>query len=95
SFIARLYWQPRLSTQGQVQGVPIGDTGNGDSPFTSGGWLHAGEDHYTDTVAPAYVISRRKFRTLFWFGCYETDGEYDFEIRGVGDEDSHPHWRRR
>ncbi|WP_256825320.1 hypothetical protein [Pseudomonas juntendi] len=95
SFIARLYWQPRLSTQGQVQGVPIGDTGNGDSPFTSGGWLHADEDHYTDTVAPAYVISRRKFRTLFWFGCYETDGEYDFEIRAVGDEDSHPHWRRR
>lgn len=94
SFIAKLYWQPGFSTQEPVQGSRIGDTGNGDSPFTSGGWLHAGVDKYTDLRAAPYVIARRKFRTLFWFGCYETDGEYDFEIRAVRDEDSHPHWQR-
>ncbi|WP_060507941.1 hypothetical protein [Pseudomonas sp. NBRC 111124] len=92
SFVAKLYWQPD-DAPGNVSAV--GDTGNGDSPFTSGGWLHADEDNYTNHWAAEHVIARRKFRTLFWFGGYETDGEWDFEIRAAQDEQNHPHWQRR
>ncbi|MFK0094442.1 hypothetical protein [Pseudomonas sp. NPDC090592] len=91
SFVAKMYWQPEDAPE---SACPVGDTGNGDSPFTSGGWLHADADHYTDHRASSYVISRRKFRTLFWFGCYETVGEWDFEIRAAQDEQNHPHWQR-
>ncbi|AIR91389.1 hypothetical protein [Pseudomonas cremoricolorata] len=95
SFTAKLYWQevPMPSEQWDFSRLHrIGGTLNGDAPWSSEGWLHAGPDDYTDHKAAGYVISRRKFATQFWFGCYETDGEYDFEIRAAGVDDDHPHW---
>lgn len=95
SFLAKLYWQEAPPA---AHGVPsgrlprIGAVRNGDTPWAAEGWLHAGVDDFTRHDLPGYILSRRKFATQFWFGCYESDGEYDYEIRAAGVDDNHPHW---
>ncbi|MFS0826788.1 hypothetical protein [Pseudomonas phoenicis] len=95
SFLAQLYWDSTGATRTSFTSseVPrIGAVRDRTAPWASEGWLHADVDDFTDRRAPDYVISRRKFLTQFWFGCYETDGQHDYEIRAAGVDDGHHHW---
>ncbi|WP_312935556.1 hypothetical protein [Pseudomonas sp.] len=95
SMLARLYWQPTEMNAGQEDASQlrrIGAVRNGDTPWAAEGWLHAGHDDFTNHAVADYVLSRRKFATQFWLGCYATNGEPDYEIRAAGVDDLHHHW---
>ncbi|WP_313741050.1 hypothetical protein [Pseudomonas sp.] len=96
SFLAKLYWDTTgaLQTQPDPTRAPrIGVVRDRTAPWASEGWLHADADTFTDHRASDYVVSRRKFQTQFWFGCYETDGQHDYEIRAAGVDDGHHQWK--
>lgn len=89
SFRARLYWSTTNSAPSSVEAalkLRIGTTTH-DSMMESEGWLHAGVDDYTKKAVNSWGVNRRKFKTQFWFGCYETDGEHDYEIRAAGSDE--------
>lgn len=92
SFIANLYWQEGGSidasewqaSQHRVHRIGVGVDGN--APWGNEGWLFAGPDNYStgNPNVPAYL--KRVYKNRFWFGCYETAGEYQYEIRAASDE---------
>ncbi len=90
SFIAACFWQDMLPTTASDESTQlqrIGDTRSGETPWADEGWLHADADNYTSqNPRRPEVLVRRKFATQFWFGCYETAGEYDYEVRAASVE---------
>jgi hypothetical protein len=96
SFVAACYWQrqPMTAENSSFQGLHrIGSTFD-PTPFSTERWLHAGGDDFTGNHVPDYIKGKTKFLTQFWFGCYETDGEYDYEIRAAGEDNDHQHFNQ-
>ncbi|WP_296268604.1 hypothetical protein [Pseudomonas sp. UBA6562] len=86
SFLARLYWSNQntpVETFDQTRFQPIGVTVRQPSPSGLNGWLHADQDNVT-APEPKRYYTGRKFVHPFWFGCYDTEGEHDYEIRAAG-----------
>nr|WP_314489979.1 hypothetical protein [uncultured Pseudomonas sp.] len=95
SFLANLYWNDTdVLGVGLDRGkLPrIGVIGDSSSPWATEGWLHAGADDFTHWSAE-FTLSKRKFETQFWFGCYETDGQYDYEIRAAAVDTFSHQWK--
>lgn len=94
SFRAKLYWSTTDSAPGSFEAareLRIGTTTN-DAITESEGWLHAGVDTFTKEAVNSWGTNKRKFKTQFWFGCYETDGEHDYEIRAAGSDENTRSW---
>ena len=65
----------------------VGVLGRPESRLGSDGWLFAGPHDYS--AEPVYNITGRLiFPVRFWFGCYETQGRYDFDIRASATDPS-------
>lgn len=75
-FTAALYWQ---ESPDQVYRVGVGLDGS--TPLGhNDGWLHAGKDDYT-----AYnnrgAIQAMLVETDYWFGCFQQDDIYSYEVK--------------
>lgn len=98
SFLAKLYWRttdfipdPPVATREMRIGTMTSESSIGIE-----GWLHAGVDNYSAKPRnPWSDDGRHKFKTQFWFGCYETDGEHDYEIRAAGSDENTYLWEYR
>lgn len=89
SFVARLFWSEGdgSAQQGSANLHRVGVLGRPESRLGSDGWLFAGPHDYS--AEPVYNITDRLiFPVRFWFGCYETQGRYDFDIRASATDPS-------
>ncbi|NBA95915.1 hypothetical protein [Pseudomonas sp. R5(2019)] len=98
SFIARLYWQePGFialedweASKSRVHRIGVGF--DGEAPWGNEGWLFAGRDTYSQP-SESHILRKIVFKAQFWFGCYETAGEYDYEIRSAHVDNRDRRWR--
>ncbi|MFF7860345.1 MULTISPECIES: hypothetical protein [unclassified Pseudomonas] len=99
SFIAACYWQHQPSTAQAAleEGFQRVGSFSDPTPLATERWIHAGEDNHTSPHAyiNPHIEYPQKFATQFWFGCYETDGEYDYEIRAARVDSNDRRWKHR